>query len=417
MRKIYNIQAARASGMRDEDIQAFLSQNPDISPSESLTPDQGKLTDFIPVATGIAGGVLGAPLGPVGSIAGGSLGSGAGEFLRQLIEGEKTDVGRAGKEAALGLIGGGAGELASGALRVGGKVLSKTLSGVGDDLATRAFRPSPTALEKFAKTGEEFPQFLQRNNLAGADVDAIAEKAKVVQKAYDSLIQSGTKISGEKYSGSLLNEAVKYANADDPATQKIGEELFKLAGNIEKKYGSKMIPAKELRAQRIMTDELLPKNAFMNSPIDSGVSGVMRQTQKDLIDEAANTGATGKELQKFYNLLDIAEKGQYKGKGSLPGGITTLTGGAGGAAAGGVPGFIAGTAGTLALNNPRVINALSKASTMAGRTLPKIPGSVIAGQAFGQGGTQALFGGAPQGYFFARIVGILHLSLQTSLMQ
>lgn len=74
--------------------------------TETKTKDRG-LLGFLPMITGLLGGVGGSFLAPgVGTAAGGAAGAGIGEWLAQKFSGEDTDIGRIAGEGALGTLGG-----------------------------------------------------------------------------------------------------------------------------------------------------------------------------------------------------------------------------------------------------------------------------------------------------------------------
>lgn len=80
--------------------QRFNQENQRIAPKKG---QGGFLTGLLPMITGGVGTALGAVGGPVGMLAGGTLGSGLGEFLRQKITGE-DDAGAIAREGLLGAV-------------------------------------------------------------------------------------------------------------------------------------------------------------------------------------------------------------------------------------------------------------------------------------------------------------------------
>lgn len=108
------------------------------------------LVDQISTVGGIGGGILGALLGtaagPVGTVAGGAggsaLGSGAGEFLENLLTGEKDVTKNVGQEALLGGVFGAGPIRAGNVLYQGGKALAQ---GAGKQGAKEAAEKAATA--------------------------------------------------------------------------------------------------------------------------------------------------------------------------------------------------------------------------------------------------------------------------------
>jgi len=65
---------------------------------------KGLLLNFLPTIAGGAGAALGTLAGPAGTIAGGAAGSGLGEFLRQKLSGQDTNLGSVARESIFGAI-------------------------------------------------------------------------------------------------------------------------------------------------------------------------------------------------------------------------------------------------------------------------------------------------------------------------
>lgn len=107
-----NYQKAKQLGYSDDQILQYAkTRGVEVALPES--PKQAKkergLLDLLSTGTSIGGGVLGSALGPVGTVAGSAIGGGLGELLEQVISGDKTDLGAAGKEALWGGAGGAVG--------------------------------------------------------------------------------------------------------------------------------------------------------------------------------------------------------------------------------------------------------------------------------------------------------------------
>lgn len=99
-----NIEALRAN-YQPIDLQASSPQQPQRKGPGGLS---GLLLNFLPMVAGGAGAALGTLALPgAGTLAGGSLGSGLGEFLRQKLTGESDDgfdIGNVAKEGAFGAL-------------------------------------------------------------------------------------------------------------------------------------------------------------------------------------------------------------------------------------------------------------------------------------------------------------------------
>lgn len=142
----FNVEKARAAGLSDEEIRKRMSSGPPQVQSPPVQPEaQGNersiLENLLPVIGGIGGSVVGSIASPVaGTIAGGAAGSAGGEWLAQLLNKEKGDVGAIGREAVLGTIGG-----------VGGKVIGKGAGLVPKLLGRGGSKVAEEAVETGAK--------------------------------------------------------------------------------------------------------------------------------------------------------------------------------------------------------------------------------------------------------------------------
>lgn len=192
---------AKAQGYSDDDIKNYIAKNSSSDTTggtyDSISgqtfgaqpnpnADQGSgifskgvlkfLADQIPTAAGIGGLVLGAPLGPLGSIGGGALGQGAGEGVKELLEGKKlksSDIFNqgliGGATGVAGPILGKAGELVGGA--------AKSLPVIGP-LVEDAGASSTKALGKiFGPGNEETATRLGLNN-GSTDTSSLIKNAQ-----------------------------------------------------------------------------------------------------------------------------------------------------------------------------------------------------------------------------------------------
>lgn len=422
----FNIRAARADGLTDDQIQSYLASNPGLQPSEPLqsSNQQGiastigrSLIDtlvnpFIKTGQGLAEGgknavstikllankgskddydsvvtnnsfqksnkkLLEGEAGLASFLVPGGKGLSAAAKAGAVSGGlyglseDSSDPSKILGNTALGGVFGIGGGLVDKAIGKGAKSAGKALSGAGDDLATRSLKPSPTHQKKFTQsTGKQLSKVLQEEGLIGKSSDDIAEAIKPVQQMYDDMVSNaGTKVSGKEYANKLLEKAAPLVDSDNPAAKKIGSDLLDLASDIEKRYGTKQIDAAKLLEDRRLTDKLLPKNAFMNDPEKAGVNRLLRDTQKELIDSVSDTGETGSRLRDLYQVLGIAEQQSGVGKGTNPIGLLNMLGIGSGATLGGPVGAVAGYGVTKAANSPQVISAGSKAASGIGEKL------------------------------------------------
>lgn len=183
---IRNKRTGEVINVRDEDMSKYrIVQSAPQMASPVSQAKNSLLVNLLPLLASIAGGAAGAPLGPVGLIAGSAIGSGLGEAGRQGLSKEKTDWGKIGTESLLGAAGGGAGVLLGGAAKAGqavkaGSKVSKVAK------ATKALKL--TAGEKaVAKpyTSQAYKTFAKQ----GGDV---ATKVTNVSKTINSLGKSNS---------------------------------------------------------------------------------------------------------------------------------------------------------------------------------------------------------------------------------
>jgi hypothetical protein len=154
----FNTQAAKQAGYSDQEIQQYLASKQPAQPSPQPEKQGGGLLDgILPFIGGIGGSLVGAPLGPIGAIGGGAIGSGLGDLVRQLLGGHGVDAGSIGKEAAIGGVGGVAGEALSPLIR-GGVNLATKGAAAGLDKAGSGFLSSqynvPRTIARATKMGD-----------------------------------------------------------------------------------------------------------------------------------------------------------------------------------------------------------------------------------------------------------------------
>lgn len=226
-----NVAAAKQMGFTDQQIQAYLAKRPDVvaySPDNvPQAPQQNDgLAGFLPLAGGVAGSLLGAPLGPAGVIAGGAIGSGLGEFGRQQFAGQPTDVGGIAKEAALGGVGGVVGKVAAPIFRGGARIAGKVLGGAGEKVAQKAaqsvLNTSPSTFNNAAEVGVNLNKALIKHSpfLGNTFDDMLGPIGKNVAPE----LRGGNITSRIKVFENQINQVVKEAGT---ATKISGNEIVK----------------------------------------------------------------------------------------------------------------------------------------------------------------------------------------------
>lgn len=189
----------------------------------------GFLASLLPIVTGGIGTAVGAVGGPLGMVAGGSLGSGLGEFLRQKISNEEEDIGSIAREGLLGAVPGvfkGVGAVRAGmkAGQTGGNIARSLIGKSPKVIAppTQAVTPAPTtAIDTPPNVDFDAPAFMRRgtelsgtvptdattvqnlgrgaivNNMQGQRA-FLAQKAQEAQQFNDLAKQNIHKLAGDR---------------------------------------------------------------------------------------------------------------------------------------------------------------------------------------------------------------------------
>lgn len=428
---VFNLQKAKAAGYTPEQIQAFLAKRPDLSvggvnaPSAQPQKDEG-LSGWLPTIGSIAGGVVGAPLGPAGIIGGSALGGGVGEFARQAVGGKQIDTGSIVKEAALGGAGGVVGKIAGPVLKGAGKFASggaralvgkapvaaaegatkavgptgNILERMGQKLGTKALRLQPSQLTKFTQRhGEDVEQFLTTEKAIGKGSRALeTQHIAPLQKQFNAIAkESGLTAQPADFNKNIETKIAELLKAG-------GSENAELAGKIKKE------------AQYIIKNDLTKNNFGIekidelrrtfagkvnwNDPakatVDYAIADALRKTAIDTADSAGMPGLKeiGIRLSKFRDLDLYATAQENLGRGNKPMGITNWLATIGGLSLGdgGVGGAL-GLLANLATNNTAVMGAGARGLMAAGgsqalKTAAEKTGQVIGGTT-AQTGTRA----------------------------
>jgi len=201
------IQAAQAAGVPEEQIQqeaiAYQMRKSQTSQTAPQEKKGFRASDLLPIAGGIIGGVGGSFIAPgAGTLIGGGAGSAAGEALRQMLEGEKADIGKVVTEGALGAIPvgkvlGPAGKLISKVgVKTAGKVAETTIakSAVEKGLLERG----ATALDEGVRKIRVRPAVggAQKEKAINETLNRLGFKDSA-QKQYENLQPAMDKLEGE----------------------------------------------------------------------------------------------------------------------------------------------------------------------------------------------------------------------------
>lgn len=401
-----------------------------------------KVADVAPGVGGLMGGIAGGALGlGVASAAtgagGAAAGYGAGKVIQNSIRNllgsqDKTPIEQvkdattgAAKEAALDALGWGIGKYVFTPIVKGGGLLLRSLAKNVDDIPLKSIRVNPSQLTNFAKkTGTNLADFMVNRGYLGEEaIELAAQDAAKFQDAFDNLALNKNILIpiqeiGQRFSDEIAELAGKGQKIVPSFNKQMAEKLLKEWDFIQEqaiRQGRGVIGLDELTDFRRMVDELIPKGAFVSRNVKNlqlklrGIINdiVQKTVDKTMLTEVAGEGSKGglkdlgQELSRLYDFLEIAEKQQNLGKGSLVANLTKILSGGGGgivgATVGGLPGAIIGGAAGLglesSLRDPNVLKYLYKTGstlvpktqgllTKLGQIAPR--STAIATQALGQ---------------------------------
>lgn len=238
------------------DVEADLRQRLVKLGLEKAEPAKKKEQNFIvrnaPTIGGIVGGAAGSLLGPAGTIAGGVIGSGLGEYARQKAGGEETDLMGITKESAFGLAGGVGGRIVGAAARpllrfAGGKAAQ-----IGAEVGPRTFARAFTVPAKLASRLKP------------------VETAKALTRYGVSGSLDGMRATGEAVTGAngILNKIVRSA-AGSLGDEISVDNITNASRNVLSK--SALISAKESKdILNTINKTIVPgKNLFKLHPVDA----------------------------------------------------------------------------------------------------------------------------------------------------
>lgn len=417
-----------------DDIKQLLGELPDTEDTkkkDSIASEQpqpqgnqkdllDKVLGALPTIGGIMGGVTGAGVGAIGgfgigALPAGAVGTGAGtlagtglaESIETLTGRQKETEAEVLKKEIIDPLTAGTLDIVTGGLFKGAGLvkglLGKSVASVGDDLALKAIRPSPSQQRKFLeKTGQEMKDFVIEKGLFKKGTEQADDIIKPLQQGFDDIaVNSGLKVPVDNVVKLFDDKINTFKGVLDPSAQNIAKRLEDTKGLLLEKYGSVPggIDIGDLTKDRRLIDDLIPESAFSKEEIAAGsrsavrdiLQDSIRQTSEGLTDSAGRSlKDIGTELSKMYTFRDIAEAQSFLGKGALPLGLLKqigltgaggLIGGAGGFVTGqGDPmkvatGILIGLGIPMAVNNPKVVSALARNLPNIGKAIELAPKS------------------------------------------
>ncbi len=248
----FNTQAALQAGWSPQEIQSYLATtgrqfNAPFQPKQqpSTSGDGFDLLSLLP----LVGAVGGSFIPGAGTIAGGALGAGAGELIRQGLKQEDVDVGRVVKEGALGGAGGVLGKVAGPAFRGAGKALGIG-KGVGQALTKGVVRPSVAAGPFAIETEANIVRTLQKLGIRGS-AEAQRKQIPAVFRNLTSQIDDilagakGVKVSGNEVK-SLIKTSLQGNVNFDRTIPAFAKAEAKFLNQVTKALSKKGNPASNL---------------------------------------------------------------------------------------------------------------------------------------------------------------------------
>jgi outer membrane lipoprotein SlyB len=386
-----------------------------------------KVANASPVAGGIIGGITGGLLGGTagsvvpgaGTVAGGIAGSGAGTALGTagggVIKNTMLDLFGKQKQKPMeqlkdvvkqSAIAGATDVATAGVLKGAGKILkpvAKTVGKIVDDIPLKSIRINPSQLTKWnSKHGGDLSGWMVKNKILGENAIDIADKsADNLQSQFDNFALNEnltipvTKLR-QRFADEIRNlagvtkEGVKtdiVPSFNKDIASKVLAEWDNISNQLTQ-MGVDNVTPKQLTLMRRAIDEVIPKSAW-TTPTIKNTALRLRSMLNDVVTEGIDSRLIGnksglslkelgKELSKYYDFLDVAERQSNLGRGSMVANLPRIlsSGGAGtiGALLGGVPGAIvggtAGLAGESLLRDPNVLKGIYQGGKVASKKLP-----------------------------------------------
>lgn len=300
-------------------------------------------------------------------------------ILPFLQAGKIATAGKAGKVAKAGELGKAA-DIAKGVTTIAqdtkkAGALSKIGSKVeeaGKSLVLKELRPTPSQQFNFKKsTGKAIEDFATEKKIGSLNVENIENKLIPLQEAFDAKTVNSSKAVNRSKLIKAFDDVIKEVDTPEalavPRNRQVRDMLVAERDNL--KTLPEEIPLPTLVKIRRDFDKVTKdfKNA---DPMTASDSRLLGSIYRDVVNTTAGTDKMGKDLSSYYKLLEIAEKQEGLGKGSIGIGFKNLQGAvAGGASTGTLPGAAAGYAVQKALSNPRVTSAASRGLQATGKTL------------------------------------------------
>lgn len=392
----------QASGVRvsipsdnkfDEDTQQKIKQGLDAGYSEQQVMQKAQeyqaqkgaqiskkqtdpVIDWLPAIGGIAGSLLGAPLGLPGVIAGGAIGSGLGTAGKQKLKGEDFNLQEIGVETALGAAGGVAGK----AVGVGAKLLGKTATtSIPERLMSGVFKEPIKATKSAIKnSGETLGQAVLKKG--GVDTTE-----GFYQKAIERIASSEDELQGI-----LINTTKTVPISDIRKTVNPLIKEYKQAGNlaaanslenrviaIEMANGSNMPASAANEIKRSLYSEAQRAYGTEASAQMEGIKTIARGI-KESLDDVPGVNQINKDLSHFGSRRDSMLNKMTRDQRNNVLGLTDAVLGGGGIAAGqplALGGILAKNALGSTLGKTAIAQGLYKTGQLAGN-LPPIVGKV-----------------------------------------
>lgn len=287
-----NYQKAKAMGATDDQILQYARKRgieinlPDDNPKQAKK-ERG-LLDLLSVGTSIGGGILGSAVGgPVGTVAGSAIGGGLGDLLEQVISGDKTDLGAAGKEA-----------LWSGAGSVAGLGVGKLLAGGARAATGSKILKNIPKESRYIDKIDDLTEFALSK---GAPKGSYMDKARGYSRAAKTLGNQRKELvagSGGASRASLYKGAKEIVDTDELKDLKVllnrinegkvsDSKLLTFKEGLNKTARKATKKGRSAQALQEVSDEVLNKNA--------GYGAATKQigktlTLKDTYTEAARQG-------------------------------------------------------------------------------------------------------------------------------
>lgn len=292
------------------------------------------------------------------------------------------------------------------------KKAGEKVAGLGDDLAVKAFRLTPTQLTNFNKRhGEDAGKVIKRYGFGNAE-EITTKGIEPLQSSFDEVITNIPSISKTSLKRGLEKVYKPLTKSVNLTEKQLGQSLKTQADEILKLPGDEIDAARinELRKSFDNAVKYTQKGApdyNVNKETADALRGLLQRTA-----DKAGIGVggrsfkeIGRDLSKLFDLQEMTARQSQLGRGSLPAGLTNLLGGAVGGTAGPL-GALGGIVTAGAINSaPGRRAIMGGAERLSGRLLDK--GQAAADNAYkirgitpriAAGGAlnSALGGGVPQ---------------------